>query len=142
MILLMRRKLGYELRLCHHTIQKCKKMTQKTHFWKSLLMAHSISTSKEGIWTKKNQIPCRESKVPNWQFLIWHFWFPPRNFNFLGSKYLHLKCFECAISFYLKMDLSFFRIQNLGQSRSKSAFSQKDTYLAFSFLFPSVLLSY
>ena len=22
---------------------------------------------------KKFQIPCRESKVPNWQFLIWHF---------------------------------------------------------------------
>ena len=20
------------------------------------------------------KIPCRESKVPNWQFLIWHFW--------------------------------------------------------------------
>ena len=36
---------------------------------------------------------------------------------------------------------SFFQIQDLGQSRSKSAFSQNDTYLAFSFLFPSVLLS-
>ena len=39
------------------------------------------------------------------------------------------------------MWLSFFQIQDLGQSRSKSAFFQKDTYLAFSFLFPSVLLS-
>ena len=40
------------------------------------------------------------------------------------------------------MCLSFFQIKDLGQSRSKSAFSQKDTYLAFSFLFPRVLLSY
>ena len=22
------------------------------------------------------QIPCAESKVPNWKFMIWHFWFP------------------------------------------------------------------
>ena len=35
------------------------------------------------------------------------------------------------------MCLSFFQIKDLGQSRS-----QKDTYLAFSFLFPRVLLSY
>ena len=39
------------------------------------------------------------------------------------------------------MCLSLLQIQDLGKSRSKSAFSQMDTYLAFSFLFPSVLLS-
>ena len=40
------------------------------------------------------------------------------------------------------MCLSFFQIKDLGQSRSKSAFSQIDTYLEFLFLFPSVFLSY
>ena len=40
------------------------------------------------------------------------------------------------------MCLSHLQIQDLGKSRSKSAFSQKDTYLAFSFLFLSVLLSH
>ena len=40
---------------------------------------------------KKFQIPCRESKVPNWQFLIWHFWFPAWNLKFFVSKYLHLR---------------------------------------------------
>ena len=47
----------------------------------------------------------------------------------------------CAISkLFSKMCLRFFQIQNLGQT--VSAFSQKVTYLAFSFLFPSVLVSY
>ena len=40
------------------------------------------------------------------------------------------------------MYLSLFQIQNLCQFWAKSGFSQKDTHTAFSFLFPSVLLSY
>ena len=47
---------------------------------------------------KKIQISCRESKVPNWQFLIWHFWFPLWNLKFFVPKYLHLKYYESAIS--------------------------------------------
>jgi hypothetical protein len=47
---------------------------------------------------KKFQIPCRESKVPNWQFLLLHFWFSAWNLKNFVSKYLHLKCFEWAIS--------------------------------------------
>ena len=37
--------------------------------------------------------------------------------------------------------LCLFQIQNLRQFLSKSGFSQKDTHTAFSFLFPSTLLS-
>ena len=54
------------------------------------------------------------------------------NLKIFGSKYLHLMCFEWTICRLFQICLSFFQIQDLGQSRSKSAFS---------FLFPSVLLS-
>ena len=46
---------------------------------------------------KKIQIPCRESKVPNWQFLIWHL-IHCMEFEIVLVQYLHLKYFECAIS--------------------------------------------
>ena len=60
-------------------------LNPEPHFWKSLLMAHSKHQC------KKLQNPCRVSKVPNWQFLIWHFWFPAWNLKFFVSKYLHLR---------------------------------------------------
>ena len=47
----------------------------------------------------------------------------------------------CHLLNFWNKCLSVLQIHDLGQSRSKSAFSQKDTYLAFSFLFPSILLS-
>ena len=42
---------------------------------------------------------------------------------------------------FFKNVSQFLQIQDLGQSKSKIAFSQKDTYLVFLSLFPSVLLS-
>ena len=109
--------------------------------WDTILKKFTNGTFKtlqiKVFGTKKFQIPCRESKVPNWRFLIVYFWFHAGNLNFFWPKYLHLKCFLCAISNLFQNCVSI-----SSKSRSKSAFSQKDTYLAFSFLFPSVLLSY
>ena len=63
--------------------------------------------------------------------------------QFFVSKYV--PSFEglwmCHYYTLSKMCLSFFKIQDLGQSRSKNTFFQKHTCMAFSFLFPSVLLS-
>ena len=63
----------------------------------------------------------------------------------LGSNQIWVK-YLCAINVPLLkkksiMCLSHLQIQNLCQFWSKSVFSQKGTHTAFSFLYPSVLLS-
>ena len=81
------------------------------------------------------QIPCTESKVPNWQFLKWHFRSRAWNLKIIVAKCLHLKCYECAINFFSITCLSLFQIQNLCQFWAKRWFSQKDTHTAFPFFF-------
>ena len=78
--------------------EKRTKMTNRDTFLKKSTNGTFKALQMKVFGPKNFQIPCRESKVPNWQFLMWHFWFPAWNLKFFVSKYLHLKCFECAIS--------------------------------------------
>ena len=111
----------------------------ETHFWKSIVMALSKHFKWKYLATKKFKFHARNLKcqIRNCQFGtfdsvhgIWKLLFP-NIFIWSVLKAPLLYFFEDC----------FFQIQDLGQSRSKSPFSQKDTCLSFLFLFPSVLLS-
>ena len=100
------------------------------------------NTSNEGIWAQKTSnsmdgIKSAKLAISDLALLI-----PCMEFKLFCPKITSLEVFwKCHYYTFSKFCLSFFQIKDLGQFRSKSAFSQKDTYLAFSFLFPSVLLS-
>ena len=86
-----------------HTIRKYKKMTRidtNSGFgrdWDTLWKKSNNGTFIALQVTQKFQILCTGSKMSNRQFLMWHFWPRAWKLKFFVAKYLHLKCYECAI---------------------------------------------
>ena len=126
--------------------------------FEKITFLHKIDTNSgfgrdwDTLWTKSNndifitiqikvighkifQIPCTGSKVPNWHFLKWHFWYRAWNLKFLWPNIF--------IRSVMNMSLLDF-VHNVSQSLTNPRFvsiSQKDIHTAFPFLFPSVLPS-
>ena len=65
--------------------------------WKKFHDGTLVALQMKVFGHKNFQIPCTESKVPNWQFLKWHFWPRAWKLKFFVAKHIHLKCYECAI---------------------------------------------
>ena len=73
----------------------------------------------QGIKSAKSEIANLALLIPSMEFEV--FWAQIPSFEVFWMS---------NDSTFSKMCLSFFQIKDLGQFRSKSAFSQKDTYLA------------